>query len=137
MPANPAQIADPFHPVGQRYPGNTGFDPNELKHGLQIFQQLTAPLTQYADRFFNIRGVQSTPDTVVGGIDWKLLLGMNNPSTSPITDHPPQVPGDGVQPAWSTRLVSLPNTHWITVQDVDHMFMMEYNVTQAAIAQVL
>lgn len=134
---NPAQIADPFNPVGQRYPGNTGFDPSELNHGLQIFRQLTAPLTQYADRFFNIRGVQSTPDTVVGGIDWKLLAGPNNPNTTPITNRPPPVLGDGVQPAWSTRLVTLPAAQWRTVAGVDHMHMMEYNVTQQAIAQVL
>jgi hypothetical protein len=31
--ANPAQMADPFNPVGQRYPGNTGFDMSELNSG--------------------------------------------------------------------------------------------------------
>jgi pimeloyl-ACP methyl ester carboxylesterase len=135
--ANAPLNADPFNPVGQRYPGNTGFDMTELNHGLHIFQQLTVPLTQYADRFFNIRGVESTPDTVVGGIDWKLLPGPANPSTSPITNRPPQVPGDGVQPAWSTRLVTLPNNQWLTVDGVDHMFMMEYPATQQIIGQVL
>jgi pimeloyl-ACP methyl ester carboxylesterase len=134
---NPVQVADPFNPVGQRYPGNTGFDLNELNYGLNIFQQLTAPLTQYANRFFNIRGVQSTPDTVASGIDWKLLTGPANPPTSPITNRPPQVPGDGVLPSWSTRLVSLPATQWRTVMGVDHMFMMEYPATQQVIGQVL
>jgi hypothetical protein len=110
---------------------------NELNYGLNIFQQLTAPLTQYANRFFNIRGVQSTPDTVASGIDWKLLTGPANPPTSTITNRPPQVPGDGVLPSWSTRLVSLPATQWRTVMGVDHMFMMEYPATQQVIGQVL
>lgn len=135
--ANPAQIADPFNPVGRRYPGNTGFDLSELNHGRQIFQQLAAPVTQYAENFFNIRGVQTTSNTVVGGIDWRLLPGPADPPASPITNQPPQVPGDGVQPAWSTRLVTLPPTQWRTVMGVDHMFMMEYPATQQIIAQVL
>jgi hypothetical protein len=43
--ANPAQRADPYNPDPNRYPGkaSTGFDPDELQHGLQIFQQLAAP----------------------------------------------------------------------------------------------
>jgi pimeloyl-ACP methyl ester carboxylesterase len=135
--ANPAQIADPFNPVGQRYPGNTDFDCSELNHGRQICQQLAAPLTQYADRFFNIRGVQSTPDTVVGGINWKLLPKPANPRKSPITNRPPQVSGDGVQPGWSTRHVALPSSQLRTVAGVDHMFMMEYHATHDAIAKVL
>jgi hypothetical protein len=135
--ANPAQMADPFNPVGQRYPGNTGFDMSELQFGLKIFQQLTAPLTQYADKFFNIRGIEATPNTVVGGISWKVLPTPANPKQSPIVNRPPQVPGDGVQPGWSARHVALPSSQWRTVANVDHMFMMEYRATQRIIGQVL
>ncbi len=135
--ANPVQMADPFNPVGQRYPNNTNFDLAELQHGLQIFQQLTAPLTQYADRFFNIRGVQQAAASVPGGIRWRLLAAPNNPPISPIANQPPTVPGDGVQPAWSTRLVTLAPAQWRTVDGIDHMFIMEYPATQQAIGEVL
>jgi pimeloyl-ACP methyl ester carboxylesterase len=134
---NPAQLVDGFNPGPQRYPSNTGFDMSELNHGLQIYQQLAAPLSQYASKFFNIRGVQSSNTNTVGSIAWGLLAGPLNPNASPITDSPPDVPGDGVQPAWSTRLVTLSPAQWVTVQGVDHMFMMEYNQTHQAIAQVL
>jgi hypothetical protein len=131
------QIADPFNPVGLRYPVNTGFDRDELDHGRQVCQQLAAPLTQHADKFFNIRGIEATPNTVVGGISWKLLPTPANPRKSPIVNRPPQVPGDGVQPGWSTRHVALPSSQWHTVANVDHMFMMEYRATQRIIGQVL
>jgi hypothetical protein len=140
---NPAQIADPFNPVGQRYPGNTGFDMNLLNDGLQIFRQLALPpLPRHAGKFFNIRGAQFVNNAVtqntVGSITWQLLPGVNNPNASPIQDHPPPGSGDDTQPAWSTRHAALPNAQSITVRDaIDHMFMMEYAATQAAIAGVL
>lgn len=137
---NAAQTADPFNPVGQRYPSNTGFDTAELAHALQIYRQLAAKLlqNQHADQFFNIRGVQ-TADATIGGIDWSLLLGLGpNPPNSPIADRPPPVAGDGVQPAWSTRLATQPHNKWVEVKgDIDHMFMMEYDDTHQAIAGVL
>jgi len=50
----------------------------------------------------------------------------------------PLGPGDDTQLAWSTRHAALPNAHWITLKGaIDHMLMMEYHVTQQAIAQVL
>jgi hypothetical protein len=133
--AYPSQL-DPFNLVPNQYPGNTGFMLAELQYALNIYQTIAAPLTQYADRFFNIRGVQ-IGDTTVGSIDWKLLTGSFDPSSSPISNGP-NVPGDGIQPAWSTRLVTLPSSHWVNVRgDIDHMFMMEYDLTQQAIADVL
>jgi hypothetical protein len=89
------------------------------------------------DRFFNIRGIQSSPETTPGSISWGLLAGPNNPTTSPIGNGP-GVPGDGTLPAWSTRLVTLPDNQIVPVAgNVDHMFMMEEDLIHQALALVL
>jgi len=137
----PQAIADPFNPVPQQYPDDTGFDPNLLSDGLTVFRLLVSPpLPRYAGKFFNIRGVQPANSTV-GGINWQLLANPPHcPAVSPITDNPPPAPGDDTQPAWTARHAALPdpNTQWVNVTAaIDHIFMMEYPETQAAIAQVL
>jgi hypothetical protein len=135
----PQAIADPFNPVPQQYPDNTGFDTNLLSDGLTVFQLLTSPpLPRYAGKFFNIRGDQTANDTV-GGITWQLLANPPHcPAVSPITNNQPMGPGDDTQPGWSTRHLALPNAQCINVTAaIDHIFMMEYAQTQAAIAQVL
>jgi hypothetical protein len=140
---NPGQIADPFNPVGRRYPGSTGFDMNLLKDGLHIFRQLALPpLPRHANKLFNIRGIQYNNNRVAnktaGSVTWQLLPGPNNPTASPIHDYRPLGPGDGTLPAWSTRHAALPSTQWVKVEGaIDHMFMMEYPQTQQAIAGVL
>jgi len=141
---NPQLIADPFNPIQQQYQDDTGFDPTLLSGGLQIFQLLAfPPLPRYAGKFFNIRGVQTQNNTVLGntvqGITWQLLANPpNDPAVSPIDDDQPLGPGDDTLPAWSTRHVALPNAQWVTVEAaIDHMFMMEYAQTQQAIAGVL
>ena len=136
---NPQPIADPFNPVAQQYPDNTGFDPDLLSDGLNVFRLLTAPpLPRYAGKFFNIRGVQTTNNTV-NGINWQLLANPPNcPAVTPITNNQPMGSGDDTQPAWTARHLALPSTQWVTVNAaIDHMFMMEYPQTQAAIAGVL
>jgi pimeloyl-ACP methyl ester carboxylesterase len=136
---NPQQFADPFNPVPRQYPDDTGFDQNLLSDGLAVFQLLASPpLPRYAGKFFNIRGVQTTNSTV-GGTTWRLLANPPHcPAVSPITDNPPPGPGDDTQPAWTARHAALPNAQWVTVTAaIDHMLMMDYPQTQAAIAQVL
>lgn len=141
--ATRAQIADPFNPVGRRYPANTGFDMNLLNDGLQVFQQLALPpLPRHSSKFFNIRGVQFANDAIVNNtvqdIGWQLLAGPNNPAASPIHNDLALGPGDDTLPAWSTRHAALSNAQWVTVGDaIDHMFMMEYDATQEAVARVL
>jgi hypothetical protein len=135
----PQAIADPFNPVPRQYPDNTGFDKNLLSDGLAVFQLLaTPPLPRYAGKFFNIRGVQTTNSTV-GGITWQLLANPPHcPAVTPITNNPPPGDGDDTQPGWTARHAALPNAQWVTVTAaIDHMLMMEYPQTQAAIAQVL
>jgi hypothetical protein len=86
------------------------------------------------DRFFNIRGI---PKNTNGSISWGLLTGPNNPNTSPIGNGS-GVPGDGTLPAWSTRLVTLPNNQIVPVGgNIDHMFMMEEDLTHQALSLIL
>lgn len=134
-----AQMVDPFAPGPNRYPQNIGFSLSELQYGLDTYQKKIAagPHQQYTGRFFNIRGIQSPPMSTPGSVLWKLLTGPNNPNVSPIGTGPGGK-GDGTLPAWSTRLVTLPpNQIAAVVGFIDHMFMMEENETQQAIAGVL
>ena len=140
--SNPLRAADPFNPAAQQYPNNTGFDPGLLQDGLQTVQLLALPpLPKFAGKFFNIRGVQAQNGAVsnntIQAITWRLPAGPNNPPMSPITDLP-LGPGDDTQPAWTARHAAIPPIQWRTVTDnIDHVFIMEYAVTQQTIAGVL
>ncbi len=133
--------ADPYDPQESgnllRYPtkASTGFDRDELENGKEVVQFLASDLDEdLALKFFNIRGVQTTDDTI-GSTTWGKLPPMD---PSPIEDGP-HVPGDGVQPAWSTRLVTLNEENCITVKgsDLDHQFLMNHRKTLKALAGVL
>lgn len=132
------QPVDPFNPGTNRYPTTTGFDFNELAHALTVYQQIAAaPPPAYANRFFNIRGVQAPTGSTTGSITWGLLSGPLNPHASPVSKGPGG-PGDDTQPAWSARLVTLGGGQVVPVTgSIDHMFIMEDDLTHAAIAQVL
>lgn len=136
--ANGTLSIDPFSPGAHRYPQNIGFMMGELGHGLTTYRKVAhKPLPQYIDRFFNIRGIQSAPQTTPGSVSWGLLTGPNNPNTSPIGTGP-GTPGDGTLPAWSTRLVTLPSDQVIPiVGDITHMFLMEEDALHQALAGVL
>ena len=129
---------DPFNPGLNRYPTTTGFDLTELSHALTIYQTIAAPApAAYANRFFNIRGIQSPTGTTPGSISWSLLTGPLNPHASPVSSGVGGF-GDDTQPAWTARLVTLGSNQIVAVKgNVDHMFIMEDGATQAAIAQVL
>jgi hypothetical protein len=72
-----------------------------------------------------------------GSITWGALTGPLDPHASPVMRGPDGL-GDDTQPAWSTRLVTLGANQIVPVTgNVDHISMMEYNTTQAAIASVL
>jgi pimeloyl-ACP methyl ester carboxylesterase len=136
--ANTGQPVDPFNPGPNRYPTDTGFDLTELAHALTVYQTIAAkPPAAYANRFFNIRGIQSPTGNTPGSITWGALTGPLNPHASPVTGGPGG-PGDDTQPAWSARLVTLGGNQIVPVTgSVDHMSMMEEGPTQAAIASVL
>jgi pimeloyl-ACP methyl ester carboxylesterase len=116
------RAVDPYRPSAGQYPVDT-VDHAELAHGGTIARQAVA-LPRRADKLVCIRGAGF--DTV-GAITW---------GTS-ITPRPPLVPGDGIQPAWGTRLVALPADQCITVTDPDHMFFLEHRETQRALAGLL
>jgi hypothetical protein len=134
------QDVDPFNPGPHRYPSraDTGFENNELHHALTIYGTIAAPApAAHASKFFNLRGIQSTTASTTGSITWGALMGPNNPHASPVVSGQGG-PGDGTQPAWSARLATLSSAHVVpVVGNIDHMFIMEDDLTHAAIAQVL
>ncbi len=137
--SNVARGVDPFNPGPNRYPthNDTGFDVNELHHALTIYRKIAAAPPAYASKFFNLRGVQSPTGSTTGSIIWGALTGPNDPHASPVTSGQGN-PGDGTLPAWSTRLVTLNSNQIVPViGNIDHMLIMEDDLTHAKIAQVL
>jgi pimeloyl-ACP methyl ester carboxylesterase len=145
---DPGEAADPYNPVpyGQgaslngkvRYMQRCGFDWNMLAAGRNTVRAMSAPLAPaVAAKFHCVRGVQNVGgkdvlDTIVSQ-KWQRVPVNFNPDTdaSPFTDQ--KGPGDGTQPAWTTRLLGLPKDHTITLRgNLDHMTMMnELSVHQA------
>jgi pimeloyl-ACP methyl ester carboxylesterase len=136
--SNANQDVDPFNPGPNRYPQNTGFDFNELNHALATYRKIAAgPPVAYAGKFFNSRGIQVPKGSTTGSITWGSLTGPNNPHASPVSSGP-GCPGDDTLPGWSTRLVTLAANQVVSVKgNIDHMFIMEDDLTHTAIAQVL
>jgi len=74
--ANGTMQVDPFNPGTHRYPQNIGFSMSELQHAVNIYRKVAAgPDAQYTNRFFNIRGIQTSPKTTPGSVSWGLLTG--------------------------------------------------------------
>jgi hypothetical protein len=136
--SNTSQDVDPFSPGPHRYPTDTQFDFTELNHAETTYKKIAAaPPAAYANKFFNIRGIQSPTGSTPGSIRWGVLTGPLNPHASPVASGSAG-PGDGTQPAWSARLATLNSSQVVRViGNIDHMFIMEDDLTQAAIAQVL
>ena len=136
-----SQPADPYHPVTQfaglfrRYPPAilTGFDEAELAAAGNVVSGLAARLQDpvLESKFFNIRGVGAQNDTL-SSVRWKFMtppyVQLTRPCLlqEPIIDDPVKVPGDGVQPAWTARLASLPagQTTAVPLEFFEHMLMM-------------
>jgi hypothetical protein len=117
------RAVDPYWPEPGQYPSTLDLD--ELTHGGAIARRIAALPARRADKLLCIRGVGF--DTI-GGITW---------ARSRITPRPPLLPGDGIQPAWGTRLALIPPDQCITIGGIDHMFAMEHRATQDAIAGLL
>jgi hypothetical protein len=128
--------ADPYNPLPNRYPSNV--DPVELATGKVIVEFLSSSLTPaQAAKFWNIRG-----DTMVGNtlheVTWRSI-----PPTipCPITDVS-VTPGDGTQPAWTTRHVDLDAmvpSHVVTIRSslAEHLLMINEPQTLLAITSIL
>jgi hypothetical protein len=127
-----------------RYPQNYGVTSLKLIRGKTIYTQVAAPLDPAINnKFFNIRGVQVTGagaviNHTVNNQTWDWIVPDFDPDSdpSPITDY--RGPGDGVLPAWSTRLVSTLPGNVITVQgNIDHTFMMSDALVLNQLAMVI
>ena len=138
--------ADPYNPspdsTGKvRYVANYGFDLGLLSLGEVASQEVAQPLdTGISNKFCNIRAVQKKlgndlNETVVGQ-NWTRVPPTFNPDTDadPINDL--KGPGDGVLPAWSTRLLG--NSQVITIKgNFEHMTLMNEPAVQVKIAKLL
>jgi pimeloyl-ACP methyl ester carboxylesterase len=145
----PAEPADPYNPTDSggkvRYPMSYGFSLPMLHDGLAASRKVSTRLSgAVAAKFYNIRGVQAKNGarlrkTVVSS-SWARV----SPQFDADHDRDPIVDafgwGDGVLPAWSTRLLGLPNPKQqvITiVDDLEHMTIMSRTSVQEALAGLL
>jgi hypothetical protein len=137
--SNPVDTYNP-QPPGQRYPtmAQSGFDLAELAKAATLFDTLSSPLSAaQAAIFVNIRG-DTTAYNTLNTTTWKLVPPI---SPSPIADSS-VTPGDGVQPAWTTRDIGLAkqapgNVINVFGGDVAHSIIMDSPQTIAHVAAVL
>jgi hypothetical protein len=149
--ANPGEIADPYNPQPDaeglvRYPVYYGFSSSYLSSGEVESQNLSSALPPtVASKLYNIRGVQSQngnelDGTVVSQL-WQRVPASFDPDTDPDPIEDQMGRGDGTQPAWTTRLLSLPDptNQVITIvdDDLEHMVMMNHPKVQEKIAVLL
>jgi hypothetical protein len=135
----PVDPYDPL-PVDERYPTQTqsGFDPDELTKAAELFGQLTSPLSPaQAAKFVNIRG-DTTANNTFSTTTWQLVPPI---LPSPIADSS-LAPGDGTQPAWTTRDIGLArqvpgNVITVTGGDTAHLIILDSPQTIAQVAAVL
>jgi hypothetical protein len=97
-----------------------------------------------AAKFYNIRGVQAKNGVKLMGTVVSSRWARVSPQYDPDRDPDPLTDtlgfGDGVQPAWTTRLLGLPGTpqHVFTiVDDIEHMTMMNAPAVHRRIAALL
>jgi pimeloyl-ACP methyl ester carboxylesterase len=144
------EVADPYNPLPDnkgrvRYPTTCGFDTDLLHCGMAASRKVSSGLARsVAAKFYNIRGVQAKNGKKQRKTVISHLWGRVSPQFDPDTDSDPIEDamgyGDGVQPAWTARLLGLadPAKHVITiVDDIEHMTMMNAPSVQRKIAALL
>jgi hypothetical protein len=147
---NPGEIADPYNPQPDaqglvRYPVYYGFSSSYLSSGDTQSQKLSSALPPIvAAKLYNIRGVQSQNGSKLNGTVVSQIWQRVPPSFDPDTDPDPIEDqmgyGDGTQPAWTTRLLGLPNPNQvitIVADGLEHMVMMNRTEVQEKIAMLL
>jgi pimeloyl-ACP methyl ester carboxylesterase len=151
--ADPNEVADPYDPQPDaqglvRYPLNHGFDSTLLYKGRVESRKVSSALADPATaaKLYNIRGVQTRNgnprnNTVVSHV-WARVPASFDPDTDtdPIEDT--LGPGDDTQPAWTTRLLGLPDPMHQVITVLDdaehmHMTMMGNPKVQTKIAELL
>jgi hypothetical protein len=136
---NPADPYDP-QPPDERYPtkAQSGFDKFELGKAKTLFADLTSPLSAaQAAKFVNIRG-DTTANNTLNTTTWELVPPI---LPSPIADTS-ITPGDGTQPAWTTRDIDLAsqllgNVITVVGGDAEHSIILDSPQTLAQVAAVL
>jgi len=142
---NPGEIADPYNPQPDaeglvRYPVYHGFSSGYLSSGKTQAQNLSSALPPtIAAKLYNIRGVQSQKGNKLNGTVVRQLSQRVPPSFDPDTDPDPIEDrlghGDGTQPAWTTKLLGLPDPKnqviTIVADGLEHMVMMNHPKVQA------
>jgi hypothetical protein len=119
-----------------------------IEEGLKQFKRTVEYLhPSMKDLFHNIRGVQVQGgqdfNGTVGSLTWGWVRNNFDPNTgpSPITDSPNKVPGDGVVPAWSARLLPAQDGHvhtvWGDQANFGHMTLMESDGVLAKLWELL
>jgi hypothetical protein len=119
-----------------------------IDEGLKQFKRTVEDLDpSMKDLFHNIRGVQVQGGQdlfgTVGSLTWSWIRDNFDPDTdtSPIKDSPNKVPGDGVVPAWSARLLPAQDgrvhTVWGEEQYFEHMTLMESDGVLAKLWELL
>ncbi len=134
--------ADPYNPQppDERYPKMTqsGFDMDELERAETLFAALTSPLSAaQAAKFVNISG-DTTANNTLNTTTWERVPPI---LPSPIVDTS-ITPGDGTQPAWTTRDIGLAtqvpgNVITVVGGDAEHSIIMDSPQTLAQVAAVL
>jgi len=155
---DPTKIADPYDydPLPDangkvRYPLLYGFNSSLLNQGHVTAQSISRPFTSaeatIASKFFNIRGVQTRNGGTIDvnktpvGQSWARVspLFSADLDLDPIQDQ--LGPGDGTQPAWTTRLLGLPNpaNQIITIKgdDLDHATILDNVDVRVRIAALI
>ena len=136
----------------RRYPesNETGFDEAELASGRDIQRTLAAPIADAAlsSKFFNVRGVRTSGPArtllrdTPGTIQWGWIEGAYNAGTPQVYDDT-SMPGDGVMPAWTARLLrtvaaeATDNVATVDIGDDEHAFIMDSAPIQDALADLL
>jgi len=134
--------ADPYdpQPPDERYPtkAQSGFDKFELGKAETLFADFTSPLSAaQAAKFVNIRG-DTTANNTLNTTTWDLVPPIE---PSPIADRS-ITPGDGTQPAWTTRDIDLArqvpgNVITVVGGDAEHSIILDSPQTLAQVAAVL
>jgi hypothetical protein len=146
----PNEVADPYNPQpgadGKvRYPLLTGFDTGLLGAGHATALNIGKPLTDatIAAKLYNIRGVQEQNGQAVNGTAVGQQWARVSPWFSPDFDGDPiqsvSGPGDGTQPAWTTKLLGLPASQITTIKgdDVEHATILDLDRVRVRIAELI
>lgn len=147
---DPTEVADPYDPQpgadgNVRYPLRYGFESSLLYRGSVTARNISRAFSDLAltAKFYNIRGVQMANGRPANNTpvaqSWARVSSMFSADIDPDPIEDIMGPGDGTQPAWTTRLLGLPSDQIITIKgdDISHATMLDLTSVQKEIAQMI